>query len=524
MESPETPKAPAIAMRGITKRFGPVTANDGVEFDVRRGEVHALVGENGAGKSTLMSILSGLYQADEGQIELNGVPIRFQSPKDAIDAGIGMVYQHFMLIEPFTVAENVLLGQPKQGRWFEKLETATVESELTAISQRYGLRVDPHARIWQLSVGEQQRVEIVRLLYRGAKVLVLDEPTAVLTPQEAQSLIAVLRGMAAQGFAIVFISHKLDEVMAVADRITILRRGKTIATVATADTDRHALARLMVGRNLAPLIDDPRRHESDPQSLGAPRLVIDNLNAIGDRGLPALKGVTFSVRGGETLGIAGVAGNGQSELAEVLTGLRNSTSGTVTLDGNDITNKNAGVIADAGIAHVPEDRLATGLIASMDLSGNAILRRYSDDPLSIGPFLVQKAINAFTDDILSEYDVQPGRRQARAGLLSGGNQQKLVIGRELSGLPSVIVAVHPTRGVDIGATETIHRLLALQRERGAATLLISEDLDELIAVADRIAVIYDGRITGIVDAVAAGPVEIGLLMTGGTKTEPSSVE
>lgn len=516
--------APAIAMRGITKRFGPVVANDAVEFDVRRGEVHALVGENGAGKSTLMSILSGLYQADEGHIELNGAPVRFQAPKDAIDAGIGMVYQHFMLIEPFTVAENVLLGLPKKGKGLEKLDTTRVESELTDISQRYGLHVDPHVRVWQLSVGEQQRVEIVRLLYRGAKVLVLDEPTAVLTPQEAQSLIEVLRGMAAQGFAIVFISHKLDEVMDVADRITVLRRGKTIATVNAADTDRHALARLMVGRELAPLVDDPRHHEIDPHTLGAPRLVIDNIEAIGDRGLPALKQLSLSVRGGETVGVAGVAGNGQSELAEVLTGLRTATGGTVTLDGNDITNKNAGKIADAGIAHVPEDRIATGLIASMDLSGNAILRRYADDPLSMGPFLVQKAINSFTDNILSEYDVQPGRRQARAGLLSGGNQQKLVIGRELSGLPSAIIAVHPTRGVDIGATETIHRLLALQRERGAATLLISEDLDELIAVADRIAVIYDGRITGIVDARTADPNEIGLLMTGGAKPEPASVQ
>lgn len=506
---------PAIAMRGITKRFASVVANDGVSFDVRRGEVHALVGENGAGKSTLMSILTGLYQPDAGTIEIDGAVVTLTAPKDAIAAGIGMVHQHFMLVDPFTVAENVLLGLPKQGKGIERLDTRTVERELEALSRRFGLDVDPHARIWQLSVGEQQRIEIIRLLHRGANILILDEPTAVLTPQEAQGLIAVLRGMAEQGFAVVFISHKLDEVIAVSDRITVLRRGKTVATRETTGTSRHELAELMVGREAATAVG-----RSDPERVLAAReasaLSVRDLHATGDRGLPALHGMSFDVAGGEILGIAGVAGNGQSELAEVLTGLRRVTRGAITIGDLEITNMPAGEIARAGVAHIPEDRLSTGLVASMNLADNAILRQYRRDPLSKGPFLIDRAINEFTESLLSEYDVQPGRRRVKAGFLSGGNQQKLLLGRELSGRPRVIVAMHPTRGVDIGATRTIHRLLELQRERGAAILVISEDLDELLAIADRIAVIYDGHLTGVVDARKADINELGLLMTGTT--------
>jgi simple sugar transport system ATP-binding protein len=464
-----------------------------------------------------MSILTGLYQPDEGVIEIDGKPVAFSSPRDAIAAGIGMVHQHFMLVEPFTVAENVVLGLPQKGRGIERLETATVERELTALGKQYGLEVDPKAHIWQLSIGEQQRVEIIRLLHRGARILILDEPTAVLTPQEAQGLITVLRGMAAQGFAVVFISHKLDEVLAVADRITVLRRGKTIATVDAEQTDRHELARLMVGRELAAVVEGEAPSNVPLMRTPEPVLSAIDIHADGDRGYPALKGLEFAIHGGEILGIAGVAGNGQRELAEVLTGLRRATRGRVMLGESDITNRPAGEIAAAGMAHVPEDRLTTGLVGTMDLSSNAILRQYKDDPLSKGPFLIDRAIAEFTESLLSEYDVTPARRSSKVGLLSGGNQQKLLLGRELSGRPKAIVAMHPTRGVDVGATETIHRLLDLQRERGAAILLISEDLDELIATCDRIAVIYDGRITGVVDARTANPAEIGLLMTGGAK-------
>ncbi len=512
----ETSPVPAFEMRQISKRFGPVQANNRISFDVRPGEVHALVGENGAGKSTLMSILTGLYQPDSGSIAMNGSQVSFPTPRDAIAAGIGMLHQHFMLIESFTVAENVLLGQPPKHRGIEALDTGEIERKLRDLGHQYGLDVDPTAHVWQLSVGEQQRVEIVRLLYRGAKLLILDEPTAVLTPQEADRLIAVLRGMASRGFAIIFISHKLDEVLAVADRITVLRRGETVATVDAANTDRAELARLMVGRD----VETAGWEGELPEMAGMahrPVLVVENLHADSDRGLPALSGIDINVHGGEIVGIAGVAGNGQRELAEVLTGLRRATRGRVCLSDEEITNLGAGRIAAAGMAHVPEDRLSTGLVGSMDLGANAILRQYRDDPISKGPFLIERQISEFTDTLLSEYDVQPARRAAKVGLLSGGNQQKLLIGRELSGRPRAIVAMHPTRGVDIGATKTIHRLLWLQRTRGAAILVISEDLDELIAVCDRIAVIYEGRIAGEVDPRIASRDDIGLLMTGGDR-------
>jgi general nucleoside transport system ATP-binding protein len=512
----------AIAMHGITKRFAGVVANDSVDFDARFGEVHALVGENGAGKSTLMSVLAGLYRPDDGTVAIGGEPVQFRSPRDAIAHGIGMVYQHFMLVEPFTVAENMLLGREGQGTW---LETAAVERNLTALGARFGLEVDPAARIWQLSVGEQQRVEILRLLDRGARLLVFDEPTAVLTPQEADGLIRTLRGMAAEGFCIVFISHKLDEVLAVADRVTVLRRGKVVATVEARATDRHTLARLMVGRDLAPLVEHPtdeaeggrREAEEDGSpsaSSSAPVLDVRGLGALGDKGVPALVDVDLQVRAGEMLGIAGVAGNGQRELAEVIAGLRRATGGTVRVGGRDMTNNSPAAIAAAGVAHVPEDRLADGLIPGMDVAGNAILREYGHPPLARGSFLVPRAIAAFADRLIHDYDVKTPSRRTRLRLLSGGNQQKLLIARELSGEPRLIVAVHPTRGVDVGATETIHRILREQRRRGAAILLISEDLDELLALSDRIAVLYGGRVMGTVAAAGADREEIGLLMAG----------
>jgi ABC-type uncharacterized transport system ATPase subunit len=504
----------AIEMRGITKRFAGVVANDNVSFSAHAGEVHALVGENGAGKSTLMSILSGMYKPDEGSVLINGEMVQFQSPRDAIDHGIGMVYQHFMLVEPFTVAENALLGRADQGT---VLDTSEVEQALTKLSKQYGLEVDPKARIWQLSVGEQQRVEILRLLYRGARILVLDEPTAVLTPQESAGLIETLRGMAADGFCVIFISHKLDEVLAVADRVTVLRRGKIVSTVGAKETTRHTLARLMVGRELASLVEQPTEEPRIAVEPGEIVLETRHLRAINDKGLQALAGVDLTVRSGEILGIAGVAGNGQSELAEVITGLRPAIAGEVTIGGKVVTNQSPDRIADAGVAHVPEDRIAMGLINGMDLTGNAILRDYKHPPISRGSFLVNKVIAAFTDSLIRDYDVKTSGRKARVSTLSGGNQQKLLLGRELSGEPKLLVAFHPTRGVDIGATETIHSLLREQMARGAAILLISEDLDELLALATRIAVLYDGKITGTVDAASANPEELGLLMMGLTE-------
>src|SRR5215213_7842478 len=509
--SPPALTTPAVAMRDISKRFGLVVANDHVDFEASWSEVHALVGENGAGKSTLMSILAGLYRPDSGQVEIDGKPVRFRSPRDAIAHGIGMVYQHSMLVEPFTVAENVVLGEQRTG---VNLQTARVERELTELSQRYGLGVDPRAKIWQLSVGEQQRVEILRLLYLGARILVLDEPTAVLTPQEARSLLQTLRGMAGQGFSVVFISHKLDEVLEVAARISILRRGQIVSTSTPAETNRRTLARLMVGRELAELVEHPTDEPHEAVMPGEAILELRGLSAVGENGLPALRNVDLEVRAGETLGISGVAGNGQRELAEVVTGLRPATAGTIRIDGKTMTNRPAVEVARAGVAHIPEDRLATGLIGGMDLSENAILRDYAQPPLCTGPFLSHKAVMTFTDRLIADHDVKAPGRWAKLRTLSGGNQQKLLLARELAGQPRLIVAVHPTRGVDVGATEAIHEALREQRAHGAATLLISEDLDELLALSDRIAVLFDGRVMGILPARGANLEEIGLLMAG----------
>ena len=511
---------PAIQMTCISKRFAGVVANDDVDFTARWGEVHALIGENGAGKSTLMSILAGLYRPDAGQVTIAGQPVHLRSPRDAIAHGVGMVFQHFMLVDSFTVAENAILGQPGSAR----LDTAATEQELARLGERYGLRVTPHARVWQLSVGEQQRVEIVRLLNRGAKILVFDEPTAVLTPQESADLIRILRDMAPQGFCIVFISHKLEEVLAVADRITVMRRGRVVSTVSVAETDRRALARLMIGRDLRPedareLLPEtapPLASEAplDTPAVPSPVLAVRNLCAGGDKGPPALVDVNLTVHRGEILGIAGVAGNGQRELAETITGLRPATAGRIVIDGRDLTNRPAREIAKAGVAHVPEDRLGTGLVSGLDVSTNAILRDYHRPPLARGPFLAARPIAAFVDRLVAAYDVKTPGRGARVRGLSGGNQQKLLLARELSGNPRLLVAVHPTRGVDIGATETIHRLLREQRTSGLATLLISEDLDELLTIADRIAVLYEGRVMGTVDAAGADREQLGLMMAG----------
>jgi simple sugar transport system ATP-binding protein len=499
----------AVAMLGISKRFGPVKANDDITFVARRGEVHALIGENGAGKSTLMSILAGFYRPDSGEMRIGGRPVQFRSPADAIQAGIGMVYQHFMLVDSFSVAENIVLGLPATGLGL-RLDEAT--AQLREFSQRYGLAVDPAALVWQLSVGEQQRVEIIRLLIRGATTLVFDEPTAVLTPQESQDLIRTLRALAAEGFCVIFISHKLDEVAQVADRITVLRHGTIVDTIDAAGANRRDLARMMVGRELAAALLE--EEAIDEQGTGTVILALDGVHAMGDKGLHALEGVSLTVRAGETMGVAGVAGNGQRELAEVITGLRPVKAGRVTVQGRDLTNASPRSIARAGVAHVPEDRLGTGLVGTLDLASNSILRTYRQRPISRGSLLMKQAINRFTDSLITGYGVQPASRSARARDLSGGNQQKLLIARELAGEPVVIVAVHPTRGVDVGASEAIHDVLREQRKRGAATLLISEDLEELMHLCDRIAVMYEGRLMGIVRPHAVDAGTIGLMMAG----------
>ena len=500
---------PAVAMRGITKRFPGVVANDGVEFEAAAGEVHALLGENGAGKSTLSNILTGLYRPDEGEILLHGRAVHFDAPRDALDAGIGMVHQHFRLVEPFTVAENVVLGDHRgEGRSF-RIRPRAIERRVGEISQRYGLHVDPRARIWQLSLGEQQRVEILKTLYRDARVLILDEPTAVLTPQEADVLFETLRGMADEGRTVIFISHKLNEVKAVADRVTVLRGGRSIATVDTADATARSLAALMVGRELrAPSTDEQRRRP------GEAVLEVDGVSVEGDRGAAAVREVSLRVRGAEIVAIAGVAGNGQRELAEAVAGIRQPSAGSIRAAGRRIDGDPRSAIA-AGVAYVPEDRLGTGVAPSLSIASNLVLKSYRKPPASQGPLLRLRKIRHLAIDLIRRHRIAAPGPDAQARQLSGGNLQKIVLAREFSGHPSLLVAASPTRGLDVGAIETVHGYLREAAEAGVGVLLISEDLDEILALADRIVVMYEGRILGELAAGEADVEEIGLLMAGG---------
>jgi simple sugar transport system ATP-binding protein len=494
-----------LLLRNITKAFPGVIANDGITFGVRAGEVHALLGENGAGKTTLMNILYGLYQPDAGDICLRGVPVRIRSPRDAIALGIGMVPQHFLLVRRHTVAENIVLGLPGEGMLFP---ARRAEQRISEIGARYGLAVDPRARIWELSPSEQQRVEIVKALIRGAQILILDEPTSVLTPQEAAALFDVIRRMTRDGASVIFISHKLDEVTAIADRVTVLRRGRVIATLAVARIDKRTLARTMVGRD----IEFQLRRDAQPP--GAEALVADGLEAVGDRGLPALRGVSLQVRRGEIVGVAGVAGNGQSELVEVLAGLRRATAGTVRVGGRDITNRSARAVHEAGVAHIPEDRLRMGIVPAMTVAENLVLKRYRDPPFARGPVMDPRAISEFARRLIVEYDIATPGPATPARLLSGGNIQKLILSRELSDRPAVIIAAHPTSGLDVSAAEQIHALLLQRRKEGAAILLVSEDLDELLMLSDRIVVLFSGQIIGEVPAADAPRERIGLMMMG----------
>lgn len=495
-----------LEMHGVTKRFPGVLANDHVDFDVESGEVHALLGENGAGKSTLMKILYGLYHPDEGEILLNGTPVNIASPTDSINLGIGMIHQHFMLVQTLTVAENVALGLPSTRGALTDLEL--VSKRILELADNYGLRIDPSAYIWQLSVGQQQRVEIIKALYRGADLLILDEPTAVLTPQEVDELFAIMRQMVKDGHALIFISHKLHEVVEISHRISVLRDGRKIGTRPTSETTKQDLANWMVGREVGLA---PDRGEAE---LGEVRLRLEQVSCDSDRGTAGLRGVSLEVHSGEILGIAGVSGNGQRELAECITGLRKVTHGKVFLEGSDITNFVPGEITDRMLSYIPEERMRDGMINEFTVAENMILREHHKMPYSRYGFLNLKDISKHADDLIQQFHVKTPSHETHARNLSGGNIQKVVLARELSREPRAIIAAQPTRGLDIGATEYVREQLLVQRRRGTAILLISEDLDEILALSDRIAVVYEGRIMDIVSRINATPEKLGLLMAG----------
>jgi general nucleoside transport system ATP-binding protein len=500
-----------VEMRGITKRFPGIVANDNINLVVKKGEIHALLGENGAGKSTLMNILFGLYQPDEGEILINGKPVHITSPNVANELGIGMVHQHFMLVETFTVTENIVLGnEPKNGL---QIDIRRAVKEVEELSRKYGLKVDPTAKIADISVGMQQRVEILKTLYRGADILIFDEPTAVLTPQEIQELIEIMHNLVKEGKTIILITHKLKEIMAVCDAVTIIRRGKVIDSVAVKDTNPDELAAKMVGREVTFKVD---KQPPQPKEV---ILSVESVTAMGNRGVNALNGISFEVRAGEILGIAGVDGNGQSELIEVLTGLRKASGGRILLKGQDITNRLPREISEAGLSHIPEDRHKRGLVLDFTMSENMVLETYFHPRFNKNGFLDYAAIDKHASRLIKEFDVRTPSIHTKARALSGGNQQKAIIAREVDKDPDLLIAAQPTRGLDVGAIEFIHKRLVEQRDKGKAVLLISLELDEVINVSDRIAVIYEGQIVGIVDAKSTTEQELGLMMSGGKRMQ-----
>jgi ABC-type uncharacterized transport system ATPase subunit len=500
--------APVLELRGITKQFPGVLANDHVDFDLVPGEVHALLGENGAGKSTLMNIVYGLYSADEGEMLLKGKPVRFNSSRDAIKSGIGMVHQHFMLIPVMTVAENIVLAEEPTEAGL--LDYKAAEARVKQLADSFNFAIDPHAKIEDIGVGQEQRVEILKALYRRADILILDEPTAVLTPQEAVELFGILRTLKQEGMAIIFISHKLNEVLDIADRVTVLRRGKKIETVPTAGATREGLAKLMVGREVL------LRVEKTPAQPAEPLLTVENLTVLDDRNLEAVRDVSFEVRAGEIVGIAGVDGNGQTELIDALTGLRKAASGRVVVAGKDVTNESARDALDAGLGHIPEDRHRRGLVLDFTLAENIALHDYREPPDSRFGWLYPSRLIARARRLLKEFDVRGGGPVTRASALSGGNQQKVVVAREVSRDPRVLLAAQPTRGLDVGAIEFVHRRLVEERDEGRAVLLVSLELEEILSLADRILVIYEGRIVGEYSPDAT-PEELGIAMTGGVE-------
>ena len=499
-------EAPALELRGITKRFGPVVANDRIDFDLRQGEVHALLGENGAGKSTLMSILYGLYSPDEGEIRVNGEQAEIDSPSRAIGLGIGMVHQHFMLVPVMTVTENIVLGEePRRG---VLLDVREGERKVKDLSDRYGLAVDPGAVIEQVSVGMQQRVEILKTLYRDARILILDEPTAVLTAQETQELFQVLRTLKEDGVSIVFISHKLNEVLEISDRVTVLRRGEMIDTVPTEGATEASLARLMVGRDVL------LRVEKAAAKLGDPMLEVEDLHVRDQRGLEAVKGVSMNVRGGEVVAIAGVDGNGQLELVQAIAGVVVPDSGRVSIAGEDVTGEGVRETTEAGVAHIPEDRQLCGLVLDFTLAENLALREYRQPPISNHGVLSIGGMKSRARDLLKEYDVRGGDPDTLASSLSGGNQQKVAVAREVASDPKLLIAHQPTRGLDVGAIEFVHGRLLQERAEGVGILLVSLEFEEIRALADRILVIYEGQMVAEFEPDVSEE-ELGVAMTGG---------
>ena len=496
----------AARLSAITKSFFGVPANDGVDFDLRWGEIHALLGENGAGKSTLCSVLAGLYHPDSGEIRLDGERVDLASPQQALEHGVGMVYQHFRLVDRFTVAENLALGHPETGFVTSR---RSLERQVAELGRRYGLEVSPRASIWQLSVGEQQRVEILKLLYRGVRILILDEPTAVLTPQEAQSLFSTMRAMAADGQAIIFVSHKLDEVLEVSDRVTVLRDGERVGSMATAEADPATLARMMVGRDLSPV-------GRTKTTAGEAALSLRGLSADGDRGIEALREVDLEVRESQIVGVAGVAGNGQRELAEVITGLRRSSRGQIFLGGVDVTRSSTLQRIKLGLGFVPEDRMRTGMAGGLPLTANLALKAYRQPPLSRGPVVSKRAVEERARSLEKQFDIRGVRWAMPTSLLSGGNIQRAILARELSAGPRVLVAAAPTRGLDVAAIDAIRQILLDERDAGTAILMISEDLEEILDLSDEIVVLYEGRIMGRLDPDDASPEVLGMLMAGRT--------
>ena len=493
-----------VEMQGIEKEFPGVKANDKIDFTLSNGEIHALLGENGAGKSTLMNILAGLYKADRGKIKIHTNKVDFSSPKEAIEAGIGMVHQHFMLVPSQTVTENVILGldDPK---FF--INSQVYEKKIADLGKQFGLHIDPSAKIWQLSVGEQQRVELLKMIYRGADILILDEPTAVLAPSEIEELFNTLRSMVKQGKSIIFISHKLHEVMSISDRVTVLRKGKVTASgIETKNTSKEELAKMMVGRDVIFTV------KKKPIEAGNIILSVEDLWADNDKGLESLRGISINVRENEIVGLAGVAGNGQRELADVITGMRQVKSGKVVVHDNDITNKPVRRGIENGVSHIPEDRTHVGTAPNLSVTDNVIMKKYRKPPIGHGWMLNTIAAQSYATTLKDDYEIIVPSINTPVRMLSGGNLQRVILAREISSHPSLMVAVQPTRGLDVGAIEGVHRLLLAQREAGAGILLISEELEELLSLSDRVYVIYEGEIMG---EVVNGELEkIGLMMTG----------
>ena len=502
---------PLLELKGITKRFPGVVANDHVDFDLQPREVHALLGENGAGKSTLMNILYGLYKPDEGEIVLKVKPAEIHSPKDAIELGIGMVHQHFMLIPVLTVAENIVLGtEPVRNGVF--LDSQAAQQRVQKLAGEFKFEVAPGARVEDIGVGQQQRVEILKALYRNADILILDEPTAVLTPQEALELFGILENLRREGMSIIFISHKLGEVLRIADRITVLRRGRAVGTVPREGATREGLAKLMVGRDVLLRVD--KRPSEPAETL----LEVEDLHVTDLRDLEAVRGVSFSVRAGEIVGIAGVDGNGQSELIDAIAGLRKPASGRIAVEGRDVTHDSANEILDAGLGHIPEDRQRRGLVLDFSLAENLALHDFDKPPASRWGWFYPSRIIERARRLLREFDVRGGGPSSPAAALSGGNQQKVVVAREVSRNPRVLLAAQPTRGLDVGAIEFVHRRLVEERDNGRAILLVSLELDEILSLSDRILVIYEGR---VVDEFSpdVSEQELGIAMTGGRPAE-----